>query len=291
MTVRLTVVGCSGSYPGPESPASCYLLEAEHDGRPHLADPARPRQRRARPAAPVRRPADHRRGLPQPPARRPLPRPVRLLRDAQVPPDRRAAADPGVGTAGHARPDGARLRPAARPGDDRGVRLLRPRRAGRRGRPVPRRDRRRSCTRSTRSRSRSPSTAARSSTPATPAPASRSTDLAADADLLLCEASFRDGGDNPPDLHLTGSECGATADRGRRRAAGAHPHPAVARPAGRRWPRRGPRGRARSTSPWPGWSSSSERDGSDQARVVHDHRDLHAVGRRRACRRAATRAP
>ncbi len=30
-TLRLTVVGCSGSYPGPESPASCYLLEAEHD--------------------------------------------------------------------------------------------------------------------------------------------------------------------------------------------------------------------------------------------------------------------
>lgn len=28
--MRLTVVGCSGSYPGPESPASCYLVEAEH---------------------------------------------------------------------------------------------------------------------------------------------------------------------------------------------------------------------------------------------------------------------
>lgn len=32
--VRLTVVGCSGSFPGPDSAASCYLLEAEHDGRP-----------------------------------------------------------------------------------------------------------------------------------------------------------------------------------------------------------------------------------------------------------------
>jgi ribonuclease BN (tRNA processing enzyme) len=31
--VRLTVVGCSGSYPGPDSPASCYLVEAELDGR------------------------------------------------------------------------------------------------------------------------------------------------------------------------------------------------------------------------------------------------------------------
>ncbi len=31
--MRLTVVGCSGSFPGPESPASCYLVEAEHEGR------------------------------------------------------------------------------------------------------------------------------------------------------------------------------------------------------------------------------------------------------------------
>jgi ribonuclease BN (tRNA processing enzyme) len=27
-TMRLTVIGCSGSYPGPESPASCYLVQA-----------------------------------------------------------------------------------------------------------------------------------------------------------------------------------------------------------------------------------------------------------------------
>jgi ribonuclease BN (tRNA processing enzyme) len=31
--MRLTVVGCSGSYPGPDSSASCYLLEAGQDGR------------------------------------------------------------------------------------------------------------------------------------------------------------------------------------------------------------------------------------------------------------------
>lgn len=30
---RMTVVGCSGSYPGPDSPASCYLLQAEAAGR------------------------------------------------------------------------------------------------------------------------------------------------------------------------------------------------------------------------------------------------------------------
>jgi ribonuclease BN (tRNA processing enzyme) len=27
--MRLTVIGCSGSFPGPDSPSSCYLLEAE----------------------------------------------------------------------------------------------------------------------------------------------------------------------------------------------------------------------------------------------------------------------
>jgi ribonuclease BN (tRNA processing enzyme) len=34
--VRLTVVGCSGSFPGPDSPASCYLVE--HDGASILLD-------------------------------------------------------------------------------------------------------------------------------------------------------------------------------------------------------------------------------------------------------------
>ena len=29
--MRLVVVGCSGSVPGPDSPASCYLLEADDD--------------------------------------------------------------------------------------------------------------------------------------------------------------------------------------------------------------------------------------------------------------------
>jgi ribonuclease BN (tRNA processing enzyme) len=29
--VKLTVVGCAGSYPGPDSPASCYLLEADQE--------------------------------------------------------------------------------------------------------------------------------------------------------------------------------------------------------------------------------------------------------------------
>jgi ribonuclease BN (tRNA processing enzyme) len=34
--MRLTVVGCAGSFPGPDSPASCYLVE--HEGRRILLD-------------------------------------------------------------------------------------------------------------------------------------------------------------------------------------------------------------------------------------------------------------
>ncbi len=34
--MRLTVVGCAGSYPGPDAPASCYLVE--HDGTSILLD-------------------------------------------------------------------------------------------------------------------------------------------------------------------------------------------------------------------------------------------------------------
>lgn len=31
--MKLTIVGCSGSFAGPDSPASSYLLQAEHEGR------------------------------------------------------------------------------------------------------------------------------------------------------------------------------------------------------------------------------------------------------------------
>lgn len=27
--MKVTIVGCSGSYPGPDSPASCYLIESD----------------------------------------------------------------------------------------------------------------------------------------------------------------------------------------------------------------------------------------------------------------------
>lgn len=31
--MKLTIIGCAGSFPGPDSPASCYLIEAPHRGR------------------------------------------------------------------------------------------------------------------------------------------------------------------------------------------------------------------------------------------------------------------
>lgn len=31
--MRVTVIGCSGSFAGPRSPSSCYLVQAEHEGR------------------------------------------------------------------------------------------------------------------------------------------------------------------------------------------------------------------------------------------------------------------
>lgn len=31
--MKLTIVGCAGSYPGPDSPASCYLVQDEYEGR------------------------------------------------------------------------------------------------------------------------------------------------------------------------------------------------------------------------------------------------------------------
>jgi ribonuclease BN (tRNA processing enzyme) len=37
--------------------------------------------------------------------------------------------------------------------------------------------------------------------------------LASGADLFLCEASYQDGDDNPPDIHLTGREAAEHADR------------------------------------------------------------------------------
>ena len=47
--------------------------------------------------------------------------------------------------------------------------------------------------------------------------------LAQDADVFLCEASYMDGVENPPDLHLTGREAGEAATKAGAGAAAAHP--------------------------------------------------------------------
>ena len=39
--------------------------------------------------------------------------------------------------------------------------------------------------------------------------------VAADVPLLIAEASFRSGDDNPPHIHLTGADCGSVANRKR----------------------------------------------------------------------------
>ena len=205
--MRLTVVGCSGSYPGPDSPASCYLSRPRTGGRTwrillDLGNGALGALQR------YVDPLDDRRGASQPPARRPLPRPVRLLRDAQVPPRGPQPRIPVWGPAGTAERMAAAYDLPERPGHDRGVRL-------------PRLRRRRS--RSARSRSRP----CRSSTPCRPTPCGsraggrdarllrrhravrrRSTRSPPGPTCCSREASFRRGDDNPPDLHLTGADCG-----------------------------------------------------------------------------------
>ena len=59
--------------------------------------------------------------------------------------------------------------------------------------------------------SRSSAGSAGWSTPATPGRARPSTEAASGADLFLAEASFQTRDHNPPDLHLTGADCGRTA--------------------------------------------------------------------------------
>ena len=47
--------------------------------------------------------------------------------------------------------------------------------------------------------------------------------VARDTDFYLCEASFTDAKENPPDLHLTGSQAGRSAtDAGARRLVPTH---------------------------------------------------------------------
>ena len=123
--MKLTVIGCSGSYPGPDSSASCYLLEADRTtpaapGGSCSTSATGPSGRCS--ATPTRPTIDAR--LPLPPARRPLPRPVRLLRAcASTTPAARCRGSRSTAPSTARRAAGEGLRPRRGPGDERGVRL------------------------------------------------------------------------------------------------------------------------------------------------------------------------
>lgn len=206
--MRLTVVGCSGSYPGPESAASCYLLEADHDGRTwrillDLGNGALGQLHRYVDPLTVdavflsHLHADHCLDLcgyyvmrkyhptgPQPPI--PVWGPPgtagRMARAYDLP------LDPGMAEEfdfiDHGAPvDLGPFRIAAHP-------VVHPVHAF--ALEVTCGDRRLVYSGDT-------------------GPCAALDAAATGADLLLAEASFQTGGDNPPDLHLTGADCGRTA--------------------------------------------------------------------------------
>ncbi len=208
--MRLTIVGCSGSYPGPDSAASCYLVEAEHGDRTwrillDLGSGALgPLQRYADPLTVdavflSHLHADHcldlcgyhvlRRYHPsghQPliPVWGPVGTADRMARAYDLP------SDPGMreefdfltydGTV------------------ELGPFVVEPIRVAH---PVPAYGLRITADGVTLGYS------------GDTGPCGGFDDVARDVDLLLAEASFRDGDDNPANLHLTGSDCGATATR------------------------------------------------------------------------------
>jgi ribonuclease BN (tRNA processing enzyme) len=207
--MRLTVVGCSGSYPGPDSPASCYLLEQEHEGRTwrvlldlgsgalgHLHRHVDPLALDAVFISHLH--ADHCLDLcgyyvmrkyhptgPQPPL--PVWGPhgtaARMARAYDLP------VDPGMGEEFDFREHSAdpvrvgpftvHARQVVHPVDAYALHVS----AG--GRVLV--------------------------YSGDTGPCAALDEIASGADLLLAEASFQTGVDNPPDLHLTGQDCGRTA--------------------------------------------------------------------------------
>jgi ribonuclease BN (tRNA processing enzyme) len=208
----MTVVGCSGSYPGPESPASCYLLQAGHEGRTYslvvdLGNGALGGLQRHVDLADVdavvlsHLHVDHCIDLAS----------YYVVRTYQ--PGGMLPPLPVHGPAGGS----ARVAAASGFPDQTGVDKVFDFFDWQSGRPV----------------QLGPFTV----TPAQVAhpvetyalrieeqgrvlvysgdsgPSTALVDLASGADLFLCEASFLVGGDNPPDLHLTGREAGLHASR------------------------------------------------------------------------------
>jgi ribonuclease BN (tRNA processing enzyme) len=208
VSAKVTVVGCSGSYPGPQSPASCYLLEADEGGRTyrilldlgngalgHLHRYADPLTIDAVFLSHLH--ADHCLDMcgyyvmrkyhptgPQPriPVWGPEDTPGRMARAYDLP------LNPGMTGEFDFRAHGDPVRIG--PFLVRAMPVVHPVAAFAT-----------SVTVGGRSLVYSGDTG----------PCKELTAFAAGADVLLCEASFRDGETNPPDLHMTGSECGATA--------------------------------------------------------------------------------
>jgi ribonuclease BN (tRNA processing enzyme) len=210
--MRLTVIGCSGSYPGPDSAASCYLLEAEHPERPErpfrlLLDLGSgalgPLQRHIDPLTVdailvTHLHADHFFDIsgyfvlrkyhpngcaPRIPVYGPRTMNVHVAQAYGLPPE------PGM----NAEFDFHELEPGPLRVGPFAVT------AGRVDHPVEAYGFR--IEHGDRVLTYSGDTA----------PCTALVELAREADLLLVEASFRDGADNPPHLHMTGSEAGALA--------------------------------------------------------------------------------
>lgn len=208
--MRLTVVGCSGSFPGPDSPASCYLLQAPYEGRTYslvldLGSGALGALQRHLPLDAVDAIAlshlhlDHcvdvasysvartyhpDGRLPPVPVVGPAGTAERLSRAYDVSGGRGlhsvfAFAEWQPGQARDLGPFTVQVARVAHPGEAYALRVEHA------GRVL------------VYSGDTGPSTAL--------------VELAREADLLLCEASFLDGDDNPPDLHLTGREAGEHA--------------------------------------------------------------------------------
>ena len=206
--MKLTVVGCSGSYPGPDSAASCYLLEHEHEGRTwrvlldlgngslgqlhRYADPLAVDavflshlhadhcldlcgyyvMRKYHPTGPQ----------PQIPVWGPAGTAERMARAYDLP------LEPGMGEEFDFREHGGAVevgpfrvetREVVHPVTAYALRVT----AG--GRTLV--------------------------YSGDTGPCAALDDVATGAHLLLAEASFRSGDDNPPDLHMTGADCGRTA--------------------------------------------------------------------------------
>jgi len=212
--MKITVIGCSGSYPGPDSPASCYLLEAEHDdgsgtrtwrvlmdlGSGALGVLHRYTDPLSIDAVLLSHlHADHCLDMsgyyvmrkyhpsgaaPRIPVWGPLDTPGRLARGYDLPEDTGMHEEFDFRTYDdvvQVGPFSVRAIPVDHPVEAFGLRIT--------------------------------ADGATLAYTGDSAPCDTLTEVAAHADLLLAEASFREIDDNPGGVHLTGAECGALATR------------------------------------------------------------------------------